>query len=177
MSRVGKKPIELPKGVTVAIDGAALSVKGPKGELSTNLAELVSAEVEGTTLTLVRADESRTARANHGLSRAILQNMVTGVSAGFDKKLEVRGVGYRAEVRGASLVMNLGYSHPIDFPIPADVKIAVDKDNVITVSGIDKARVGQVAANIRQFRAPDRYKGKGVRYQGEHILLKAGKSA
>ena len=104
MSRVGKKPIELPKGVTVAIDGAALSVKGPKGELSTNLAELVSAEVEGTTLTLVRADESRTARANHGLSRAILQNMVTGVSAGFDKKLEVRGVGYRFRDSDAAVV-------------------------------------------------------------------------
>lgn len=177
MSRIGKKPITIPSGVTVTVSGSQITVKGPKGELSTGVADLISARVDGSELVFERANESRTARANHGLSRALVANMVTGVTTGFTKRLEVRGIGYRADVKGKKLVLNLGYSHLIEFDIPSDIKIEVDRDNKITVSGIDKARVGQVAANIRDFRKPDRYKGKGVRYEGEYISLKAGKSA
>lgn len=177
MSRIGKMPIDLPAKVTVTVADGAVSVKGPKGELATTLVEHVSAGVEGNQIILKRANESRPARSNHGLMRALVNNMVVGVHEGFNKKLEVKGIGYRAEVKGSNLVMNLGYSHLIEYPIPSDIQISVEKDNTITVSGIDKARVGQVAANIRGFRSPDRYKGKGVRYQGEYISLKAGKSA
>lgn len=177
MSRIGKKAIDVPSGVSVTLSGSAVVVKGPKGELSMTLAEKISAKQEASALVLERADESRVARANHGLSRALLANMVRGVHEGFSKRLEIQGIGYRAEVKGAKLVLSLGYSHPIEFDIPPDIKITVDKDNKIVVSGIDRSRVGQTAANIRDFRKPDRYKGKGVRYEGEHISLKAGKSA
>lgn len=177
MSRIGKQPVELPKGVTASVDGDHITVKGPKGELELDLIEHVSASIEDDTLTLARDSESRTARSNHGLMRSLTQNMVTGVSEGFTKRLEVRGVGYRADVRGPNLVLNLGFSHLIEFPIPQGIQIEVDKDNKITVTGVDKQQVGQVAANIRRFRSPDRYKGKGVRYEGEYVALKAGKSA
>jgi large subunit ribosomal protein L6 len=177
MSRIGKKPIEIPAGVTVRIEGSSVFVKGPKGELSMELVPLISASLDGSVLTFSRENESRSARANHGLMRANANNMVVGVTAGFSKKLEVKGVGYRADVKGKNLVLNLGYSHLIEYPIPSDIQIEADKNNTITVSGIDKARVGQVAANIRDYRKPDRYKGKGVRYLGEYIALKAGKSA
>lgn len=177
MSRIGKQPIDIPSAVTVKVNGDEVAVKGPKGELKLDLIDLVSAKLDGEQLVMERANESRTARANHGLMRSLAYNMVLGVTEGFSKKLEVKGVGYRADVKGSNLVMNLGYSHLIEFPIPSDIQIQVDKDNTITVSGIDKARVGQVAADIRSFRKPDRYKGKGVRYQGEYILIKAGKSA
>lgn len=178
MSRIGKAPIAIPSGVTVTVDGDTVGVKGPKGQLSLELIALVSAKVDETDgLVLERENESKTARANHGLMRSLAANMVTGVTQGFEKKLKVEGIGYRADVRGTELVMNLGFSHPIHFPIPDGIQIVAAKDNTITVSGIDKAQVGQVAANIRAYRQPDRYKGKGVRYVGEHISLKAGKSA
>jgi large subunit ribosomal protein L6 len=177
LSRIGKKAITVPSGVSVTLLESTVKVKGPKGELSAVLADKVSARQEGSELILARADESRVARANHGLARALVANMVRGVHEGFSKRLEIHGIGYRAEVKGAKLVLNLGYSHQIEYEIPVDIKIAVDKDNKIVVSGVDRAHVGQVAANIRDFRKPDRYKGKGVRYEGEFISLKAGKSA
>lgn len=177
MSRIGKKPVAIPAGVTVTVSDGAVTVKGPKGQLTQTLVDHVSVRVDGEQLLVERSGETRTARANHGLIRSLAQNMVIGVTAGFTKRLEVRGIGYRADVKGAKLVMNLGYSHLIEYDIPKDVAIEADRDNKILVSGIDKARVGQVAADIRSFRRPDRYKGKGVRYEGEYVSLKAGKSA
>jgi large subunit ribosomal protein L6 len=177
MSRVGKRPIELPKGVTVSVAGSTVTVKGPKGTLETVVPASVSAKVEGNQLVFERAGEDRVARANHGLARALARNAVVGVSEGFTRRLEIQGVGYRAEVKGKNLVLSLGYSHPIEVPIPADIQISVDKDNKITIGGISRDRVGQVAANLRSYRTPDRYKGKGVRYEGEHVALKEGKSA
>lgn len=177
MSRIGKQPISIPAGVTIKIDGNVVAAKGPKGELTTKLMDGITARIEGGTVVFERGGEDRTSRANHGLMRSLANNMVVGVSKGFEKRLLVQGIGYRAEVKGKQLVLNLGYSHPIEFDIPGDVQIAVDRDNKITVTGIDKSRVGQVAANIRDYRKPDRYKGKGVRYEGEHVALKAGKSA
>ncbi|MCB9665464.1 MAG: 50S ribosomal protein L6 [Alphaproteobacteria bacterium] len=177
MSRIGNKPVTIPKGVTISVASGAVTVKGPKGELSESIHPSIEVEVGEAEVVFKRKSEVRTARAAHGLMRSLTQNMVVGVTEGFSRRLEVQGVGYRADVRGQNLVLNLGYSHLVEFPIPQGVQIAVDKDNKITVSGIDKQRVGQVAANIRKFRTPDRYKGKGVRYEGETILLKAGKSA
>lgn len=177
MSRVGKKPIAIPSGVTVKIDGSTVTVKGPKGELTVETVDHITVSQQDGSVVVARDGETRVARANHGLVRALVNNMVTGVTVGFKKQLEVKGIGYRADVKGSNLVLNLGYSHLIEYPIPADVSIETDRNNNITITGIDKARVGQVAANIRDFRKPDRYKGKGVRYMGEHIVLKAGKSA
>jgi len=177
MSRVGKQPISLPKGVTATVAGDEVKVKGPKGELSQSIVDRVSVAVEGDAVQVSRDDDSRPSRANHGLMRALVANMVDGVEKGFEKKLEVIGVGYRADVKGKNLVMNLGFSHLIEYPIPDGISIDVDKQNVITVQGVDKQQVGQVAAEIRGFRKPDSYKGKGVRYLGEYIRIKAGKSA
>lgn len=177
MSRIGKKPISIPTGVTVSVDGDSVGVKGPKGSLTQTLVRHISVTVEDNQVLVHRANDSRMARANHGLIRALLNNMVVGVSKGFEKKLAVKGVGYRVDVRGSKLVLNLGFSHPIEYAIPSDIKIEVDRANNISVTGVDKQRVGQVAAVLRNFRKPDRYKGKGVRYADERILLKAGKSA
>ena len=154
-----------------------IAVKGPKGQLTQAIVDLVEVKVANDEVVVTRANESKPARGNHGLMRALIQNMVTGVSKGFTKQLEVRGTGYRADVRGKNLVLNLGYSHPIEFAIPQGIEIAVDKANNITVTGFDKQLVGQTAANIREFRKPDHYKGKGVRYKDEYVRLKAGKTA
>ena len=176
MSRIGNKPIALPKGVTVTVaDG--ITVKGPKGELTRALVDGTSVAVENDTLTVVRASDSRTHRANHGLMRSLLNNMVIGVSAGFERRLEILGVGYKAQSKGSEVVFNLGYSHPINYKVPEGVTVDVDKQGKITIKGIDKEVVGQTAAIIRGFRPPDAYKGKGVRYEGEYIRLKAGKAA
>jgi len=177
MSRIGKKAIPLPAGVTATVSGDGVKVKGPKGELALTLLPGIQAAAEGGQLVLTRQGESGQVRAKHGLLRALLANMVTGVSVGFTKRLEVQGVGFRAEVKGTNLVMNLGYSHQIEFAVPGDVQVAVEKDGKIAVSGIDRGRVGQVAADIRSYRTPDRYKGKGVRYVNEHIALKEGKNS
>ena len=177
MSRVGKNPIAIPSGVTVTVQGDSVTVKGPKGELSQALVHGVTAAVADGQVVVSRPNDSKQSRASHGLVRALVNNMVTGVSQGFERKLEVIGVGYRADVKGSQLVMNLGYSHSINYDIPSGVAVSVDKQNVITIQGIDKQRVGQVAAEVRAFRSPDSYKGKGVRYQGEYIRLKTGKSA
>jgi len=179
MSRIGKKPVEVPKGVTVTItggDAAQVAVKGPKGQLAQSLVTGVSVSQSDGVVVVTRESELKKYRANHGLMRALIANMVTGVTKGFERKLEVHGIGYKAEVKGKSLHLNLGYSHPIDFVPPAGVNIAVEK-TTITVTGIDKEKVGQTAAVIRGFRPPDSYKGKGVRYAGEYVRTKDGKSA
>jgi large subunit ribosomal protein L6 len=176
MSRVGKKPISIPDGVEVHVGHGVVQVKGPKGSLLVDLMTGVEAEVEGGLVTLTRVDDQRQTRAFHGLSRALVANAVNGVSAGWNKQLEIVGIGYRAELKDTSVIFSLGYSHPIDFPIPNGISIEVDgKANRLTVQGIDRQQVGQVAANIRRLRAPEPYKGKGIRYAGEKIRMKAGK--
>ncbi|MEK7786700.1 MAG: 50S ribosomal protein L6 [Chloroflexota bacterium] len=177
MSRIGRKPVPVPKGVTVTVNGNEVKVKGPKGELARMFREEVSIKQEDGTLHVERHGDERQVRALHGLSRALLNNMVVGVSAGFSKVLQIEGVGYRAELKGKDLVMALGYSHPVVVPPPQGITFAVDeKARTITISGPDKEQVGQVAADIRKWRKPEPYKGKGLRYQGEHIRRKAGKA-
>lgn len=176
MSRIGKKPIVLPKGVTFAADGTMVRVKGPKGELARAQVSGVAFNVAGDTVHVQTTGETPQHRAAHGLMRALLANMVTGVSAGFERKLEIVGVGYKAELKGTSLVMSLGYSHQVVFPFPQGITIGVDGATKLVVRGADKEQVGQVAAELRKFRSPDSYKGKGVRYAGERIRIKAGKS-
>ena len=176
MSRIGKKPVPVPAGVDVKVDGATLRVKGPKGNLDCKVAPGISFDFGDGAITVTRPSESPRHRAYHGLMRSLLNNMVVGVTQGFDKKLEIVGVGYKAEVKGKSVTFHLGYSHPIDYPFPDGIDIKVANGNQITVHGHDKALVGQVAANLRSFRPPDSYKGKGVRYVGEVIRLKAGKT-
>lgn len=176
MSRIGKLPIPVPKGVTVSV-ADTITIKGPKGQLESLIADGISFAQEGDVLKVHRASESRTHRANHGLMRALVNNMVTGVTKGFERKLEIIGVGYKAESKGSQVVFNLGYSHPIEFTPPPGISLAVEKNTKVIVSGIDKQAVGQVASVIRGFRPPDSYKGKGVRYEGEVVRIKAGKSA
>lgn len=177
MSRIGNAIIEIPAGVTITVTDDAVTVKGPKGELTQNRVSCINFVQEDNVLTLTRENETKQVKSNHGLMRALVANMVEGVSKGFSKNLEIRGVGYRAAVKGSTLEMNLGYSHPIKYDIPAGIEIKVDKNTKISVAGIDKQQVGQVAANIRDYRKPDHYKGKGVRYVDEYVRLKAGKTA
>ena len=178
MSRIGKKEISLPKGVEVKKDGAAVMVKGPKGTLKTALVPGIDVKVENNVVHFTRSDEENKTRAFHGLVRALVANNVRGVSEGFKRELDIVGVGYRAEVKGKEVVFQLGYSHPVRFPIPQGIDIAVDaKTGHITVSGIDKQKVGQTAAEIRSLREPDPYKGKGIKYSDEVIRRKQGKAA
>lgn len=176
MSRIGKLPVPIPNGVSVAVSDC-VTVKGPKGQLSQAIVKLVDVKVEGNEVIITRHDDSRPGRAFHGLMRALINNMVLGVSVGFEKKLEVNGIGYRATVSGKKLTLNLGYSHPVVYEIPDGITIDVDKKNNISVKGADKQQVGQTAAVIRGYREPDHYKGKGIRYAGERVRIKAGKSA
>ena len=176
MSRVGKNPIPIPKGVTVTVSGDVVSVKGPKGQLQMEVHQAVKVAVEGSEVVFTRSDESRPSKAAHGLMRATAANMVRGVSDGFHRKLEINGVGYRAEVSGKKLTLQLGYSHPIEFPLPEGISAAVEK-NTLTLSGIDKQALGLCAAKVRSFRPPEPYKGKGIRYAEETILRKVGKAA
>jgi large subunit ribosomal protein L6 len=176
MSRTGRKPIPLPKGVEIKVDGKLVRIKGPKGALEVNLMDVISAEVSDGNITIDRADDERQSRAFHGLARALMANAITGVSDGWSKALDIVGIGYRAEKQGNAVVFNLGYSHPINFAIPQGIDIEVDgKANRITVNGIDRQQVGQIAAEIRGLRPPEPYKGKGVRYANERIRTKAGK--
>jgi large subunit ribosomal protein L6 len=178
MSRIGKKPIEIPKGVEVKKDGNAVLVKGPKGSLSTAIVPGIDVKVENNVVQFSRADDEGKSRAFHGLMRALVANNVRGVSEGFKRELDIVGVGYRAEVKGKEVVFQLGYSHPVKFPIPQGIDISVDaKTNHIVVTGIDKQKVGQTAAEIRSLREPDPYKGKGIKYTNEVIRRKAGKAA
>lgn len=176
MSRVGSKPIEISQGVAVEIQGHEVKVKGSKGELSFKVSPKVKVEVADNLVTLTAKKEIQEDREIHGLTRTIISNMITGVSEGFEKKLEYHGVGYRAGMEGRDLVMHLGFSHPVRYTPIEGIEISVEK-NVITVSGIDKQKVGQVAAEIRELKKPEPYKGKGIRYEGEHVRRKAGKTA
>jgi large subunit ribosomal protein L6 len=176
MSRIGKRPITIPAKVTVTINGQEVIVKGPKGELSRVLPSEVLVAQEGETVTVTRRDESRAARQRHGLCRTLVANMVEGVSQGFTKKLEIQGVGYRAAVQGKNLNLNMGYSHPVLIEPPANIQFAVENNVNVTVTGIDKEVVGNVAAKIRSVRPPEPYKGKGIRYQGEAVRRKVGKT-
>ena len=178
MSRIGNKPIALPKGVEVKQDGDAVSIKGPKGTLKTPIVTGISVKVENNVVSFARGDNEGKSRAAHGLMRALVANNVRGVSEGFKRELDIVGVGYRAEVKGKEVVFQLGYSHPVRFPIPQGIDIAIDgKSGHITVTGIDKQKVGQTAAEIRALREPDPYKGKGIKYSDEVIRRKAGKAA
>jgi len=178
MSRIGNKPIELPKGVEVKQVGQAVTVKGPKGTLSTDLVPGIGVKVENNVVSFTRGDEEKKSRAFHGLVRALVANNVRGVSEGFKRELDIVGVGYRAEVKGKEVVFQLGYSHPVRFAIPQGIEITVDaKSGHIVITGIDKQKVGQTAAEIRALRKPDPYKGKGVKYSDEVIRRKAGKAA
>lgn len=177
MSRIGKKPIEIPKGVEVKIDGNIISVNGPKGLLSMTLSPRVSVSLSQGVLMVSRQSDDRKDKAIHGTTRAIIANMVKGVSTGFEKILELSGVGYRSQTQGNKLIMSLGYSHSVEYVLPENIRATVDqKQTTITLTGIDKQLLGQVAAEIRSLRSPDAYKGKGIRYAGEQLKLKPGKA-
>ncbi len=177
MSRIGKKPIEIPGGVDVKLDGNTVRVKGPKGELHWSCPEAVSISLDQGKVVVKRAGDSKLERSLHGLSRSLVANMVTGVSKGYQRVLEITGVGYRAQVQGSKIVFTLGYSHPVEFQLPQGITAAVDqKQTTLTLAGTDKQLIGQVAANLRALRSPDAYKGKGVRYAGQRMKLKVGKA-
>lgn len=174
-SRIGKQPITVPSSVTIKLDGQHVHVKGPKGELQRTLPDLVIVSQEGNVVSVQRAEESRKANQMHGLSRTLVNNMVVGVSEGYTKQLSLVGVGYRAAVAGSTLTLNLGYSHPVEMPVPKGLEVKVEKNTTIFVSGFDKELVGQFAATIRSKREPEPYKGKGVRYHDEVVRRKEGK--
>jgi large subunit ribosomal protein L6 len=176
MSRIGKRPIPLPDKVNVTIEGTQVTVKGPKGELSRVLTPEVSVAQESDTVTVSRVNESRLARQRHGLSRTLVANMVEGVSQGFVKRLELVGVGYRAQIQGKNLILNVGYSNPVTIEPPDGIQVAVENNTNVIVSGIDKEIVGNIAARIRAVRPPEPYKGKGIRYSGEFVRRKVGKA-
>jgi large subunit ribosomal protein L6 len=175
MSRVGKKPVPVPAGVTAKVDGQLIVMKGGKGELNFTAPHEVSVKLEGGEIVVTPLTQEKRARAMWGTTRARVQNLVTGVTKGFEKKLEISGVGYKAAVAGKNLQLSLGYSHDVVYPIPAGITIVTPKPTEIGISGIDKQQVGQVAAEIRDFRGPEPYKGKGVKYAGEFIFRKEGK--
>ena len=177
MSRIGNKAVEIPDKVKINIDNAgSVSVEGPKGKLNWTLPRGISGKIDNNKVTLARSAETRSVKALHGLSRALVHNMVQGVSEGFTKQLEIEGVGFKAAVQGAKLNLSLGFSHPILFDIPKDIKITVVENTKLTIQGVDKKLVGQVAADIRRFYPPEPYKGKGVRYAGEQVRRKEGKT-
>ena len=178
MSRIGRLPIPVPSGVDVAIDGQDVRVKGPKGELAHTVVEPIRvAKDDDGTLTVTRPDDERTSRSLHGLTRTLVANMVTGVTAGYSKSLEIVGVGYRVQPKGQGIELALGFSHPVQVDPPDGIAFTVESPTRLTVTGIDKQKVGEVAANIRKLRKPEPYKGKGIRYANEHVRRKAGKSA
>ena len=176
MSRIGKMPVPIPSGVNVDVKGNLVQVKGPKGTLSERLPAPIEISVANGEITFDRPDDKKTSRALHGLARALVANMVKGVTDQFSKELEIQGVGYRAEAKGKKLVLNVGYSHPIEMAIPDDVKVSVDRNVIVKIEGASRQRVGQFAADIRSVRPPEPYKGKGIRYLGEHIRRKVGKA-
>ena len=175
MSRIGKLPVEIPSGVTITVDSDVIKVAGPKGNLEAAKLPNVDVVVEGTTITVTSKSDEKLAKSQHGLMRALINNMVVGVTKGFEKKLEVNGVGFKVALQGNKLVLNLGFSHPVEYTAPEGITLAVDKMN-ISVSGINKQQVGQVAADIRKFKKPEPYKGKGIKYEDEYIIRKAGKT-
>ncbi len=176
MSRIGKLPVEVPKGVKIKYSDTVITVEGPKGSLERHVMDGVTIDISDTVITVTRNDDSNKARAAHGLTRTLINNMVVGVTKGFERALEISGVGYRAEAKGDVLNLSLGYSHPINYQLPSGITVEVDKMTKLLVKGINKEMVGQAAAKIRSFRPPEPYKGKGIRYADETILRKAGKT-
>jgi large subunit ribosomal protein L6 len=177
MSRIGRKPVSIPQGVTLNLDGAVVRAEGPKGKLSQPIPAGLSAKIENNQLVISRSGEDRKVRALHGLARALMFNMVTGVKDGFERKLEIVGIGYRAQLQGRVITLALGYSHPVLFPLPEGVTAEIDRQVSITLRGADKAVLGQTAAKLRALREPDPYKGKGIRYANEVVRKKVGKKA
>ena len=177
MSRIGKKPIAFPKNVKISQNGNIVKVEGPKGTLSSKLPDGIAMTMEENQLIIERKSDDRLARSYHGLARTLVNNMVTGVSAGFEKRLEISGVGYRAEIAGSNLKLVLGFSSPVEYSIPKGIEVKIDKQVNLVVSGINKELVGRVASEIRSLKKPEPYKGKGIKYTGEHIRRKAGKAA
>ena len=175
MSRIGKKPVVIPSGVTANIEGNTLSVKGPKGTLTMGLSDLIDYKVEGDEISVMPANDTKQARAYWGMQRTLVSNLVEGVTEGFSKTLEISGVGYRAQAQGKSLKLQLGYSHDVDLAVPEGLDVKTPDQTTVIVSGIDKQAVGQFAAEIRRWRKPEPYKGKGIKYQGEYIFRKEGK--
>jgi large subunit ribosomal protein L6 len=175
MSRIGKRPVSVPSGVTATIEGSELSVKGPKGTLSMQLADEVTYEINDGGISVQPANDTKRARSFWGMQRTLVQNLITGVTEGYSKQLQITGVGYRANVQGKNLKLQLGYSHDVDFAIPEGITIATPDQTTVNISGIDKQKVGQVAAEIRRWRKPEPYKGKGIKYAGEFIFRKEGK--
>jgi large subunit ribosomal protein L6 len=176
MSRIGRLPIDIPSGVDVKIDGSAVTVKGPKGELALTVASPIEVKLEENQVLVTRPDDERTSRSLHGLTRTLIANQIIGVTQGYSKALEIVGTGYRVAQKGSSLELALGFSHPVVVDAPAGITLTVEGNNKITVAGIDKQAVGEVAANIRKIKKPEPYKGKGIRYAGEVVRRKAGKS-
>jgi large subunit ribosomal protein L6 len=175
MSRIGKRPVAIPSGVTATIDNGALSVKGPKGTLSMGLSDLVTYDVADGAIAVQPANDSKAARSHWGMQRTLVSNLVEGVTQGFSKTLLITGVGYRATAQGKKLKLQLGYSHDVDFDVPEGIEVKTPDNTTVEISGIDKQMVGQVAAEIRRWRKPEPYKGKGIRYRGEYIFRKEGK--
>jgi large subunit ribosomal protein L6 len=177
MSRIGKKPVEIPQGVDVKLLDGEIKVKGPKGELHWDFPSNTTVSVKDKAIIVERVDDQKKNRALHGLTRSLIANMVQGVTQGYQRVLDITGVGYRAQVQGRKIVLTLGYSHPVEFQLPEGITAAVDqKQTQITLTGVDKQKIGQVAANLRALRSPDAYKGKGLRYSGERLKLKVGKT-
>ena len=176
MSRIGKNPIQLPSGVDVTVDGQNVKIKGPKGELALTVSEPIAVATEDNSIVVTRPDDERRSRALHGLSRSLINNLVVGVTQGYTTKMEIFGVGYRVQAKGRDLEFALGYSHPVPIEAPEGITFAVESPTKFSVSGIDKQQVGQISANIRRLRRPDPYKGKGIRYEGEQIRRKVGKT-
>ncbi|SFG10538.1 LSU ribosomal protein L6P [Novosphingobium sp. CF614] len=175
MSRIGKKPVAIPSGVTANIDNGSLSVKGPKGTLSLGLSDLVTYQLEDGSISVQPANDSKSARSHWGMQRTLVSNLVEGVTQGFTKVLEIKGVGYRAAAQGKTLKLQLGYSHDVDIAVPEGIEIKTPDNTTVEISGIDKQKVGQIAAEIRRWRKPEPYKGKGIKYRGEFIFRKEGK--
>lgn len=175
MSRIGKKPVQVPKSVQASVAGQVVKVKGPKGELSVTVVDEIKVAMADGSVEVTPVDDSKRARAMWGMQRTMIQNLVTGVTEGYKKTLEIQGVGYRAALRGSDLQLNLGYSHEVVFKVPEGIKVETPKPTEVVVTGIDKQKVGQVAAEIRRYRPPEPYQGKGVRLQGEHVVRKEGK--
>ncbi len=175
MSRIGKKPVAIPAGVTVALDGTDLSVKGPKGELAMSFVPEVTVAHQDDSIVVSPINDTKRARSMWGMQRSMVNNLIEGVTTGYSKKLGLQGVGYRAQMKGSSLSLQLGFSHDVNFPVPEGIKIETPDQTTIIVSGIDKQLVGEVAAKIREYRKPEPYKGKGIRYDGEYVFRKEGK--
>ncbi|MEW6107980.1 MAG: 50S ribosomal protein L6 [Nitrospirota bacterium] len=177
MSRIGKKPLDIPAGVDVRLTGNNIKVKGPKGELDWNFPEETKVSIIDNRVIVERKDDIKKVKALHGLTRKLIENMIKGVTEGYQRVLDITGVGYRAQVQGKKISLSLGYSHPVEFHLPEGISAAVDqKQTQITITGIDKQKIGQIAANLRALRSPDAYKGKGIRYAGERLKLKVGKA-